>query len=72
MTDSSTIIVLLTISVILLSAVIIVLLGVLAILIIRLNRIVKHIESVSKNVAEATAWFTPTKLFSSIFELFNR
>lgn len=72
MEDSSTIIVLLTITVIMLAAVIIALLGVVAVLVYRINRIVKHIESVSKNVAEATAWFTPSKLVGSILDLFNR
>jgi len=71
MSDSATIIVLLTITVIILSVVIVVLLGAVTVLLLRLNKIAKNIESISNNVAEATSWFSPTKLISTIVSAFR-
>jgi hypothetical protein len=66
MSDSSTIIVLLTVTVIILSVVIVVLLGAVTFLLLRLNKIAKNIESVSNNIAEASAWLSPAKVISTI------
>ena len=72
MSDSSTIIVLLTITVIILSVVIVVLLGAVTFLLLRLNRIAKNIEAVSNHVAQATEWFSPTKVISTVVSAFRR
>ena len=72
MSDSSTIIVLLTITVIILSIVIVALLATVTVLLFRLNRIAKSIEAVSNNLAEATEWLSPVKLFSTIFDVFRK
>ena len=72
MGESTTIIVLLTITVILLSIVIVALLATLTVLVIKINRIAKNIESVSNHVAEATEWLSPTKLISTIVDIFRR
>ncbi len=72
MSDSSTIIVLLTITVIILAIVIAVLLASVTFLLLRLNRIAKNIEAVSNHVAEATEWFSPVKLISTVVEAFRR
>lgn len=72
MSDSSTIIVLLTITVIILSVVIVALLTAVTFLLLRLNKIAKNIEAVSNNVAEATEWLSPTKLISTIVGAFRR
>jgi hypothetical protein len=72
MGDSATIIVLLTITVILLSIVIIALVAAITVLIVRLNKIAHNIEAISSNVAEATEWFSPTKIFSTIVDTFRR
>lgn len=71
MGESSTIIVLLTVTVILLSLVIVALLAVITVLIVRINRIVKNIESVSNHVAQATEWFSPVKVVSTIVDVFR-
>lgn len=72
MSDSSTIIVLLTITVIILSVVIVVLLGAVTFLLLRLNRIAKNIEAVSNNIADATEWFSPVKIISTIVGAIKR
>jgi hypothetical protein len=72
MSDSSTIIVLLTITVIILSVVIVVLLASVTVLLIRLNRIAKNIESVSNHIAEATEWLSPVKLFSTVVDFIRK
>ena len=72
MAESSTIIVLLTITVILLSVVIVALLATITVLILRVNRIAKNVEKVSGNVAEATEWLSPVKLFSTVVDMFKR
>lgn len=72
MADDSTVIVLLTITVIILSFVVVVVLGIVTVFLLRINRILRHIDTLSKNVAEASAWLTPVKLLSSIRDLFNR
>ncbi len=72
MSDTSTIIVLLTITVIILSLVIVALLTVVTLLLLRLNKIAKNLESVSSNVAQATEWLTPTKVIGTVMSVFKR
>jgi len=72
MEDSSTIIVLLTVTVILLSLVIVALLAVITVLVIRINKIAKNIESVSNHIAEATEWLSPVKVVSTIVDVFRK
>ncbi len=71
MTDSSTIIVLLTITVIMLSIVIVALLVTITILVARVNHIAKNIETVSANVAHATEWINPVNVVSAIAGFFG-
>ena len=72
MGESSTIIVLLTVTVIILSIVIVALLAGVTILMIRLNKIAKNIESVSTNIAEATQWANPVKLITTVVNAIKR
>jgi len=72
MSDSSTIIVLLTVTVIILSIVIVALIATVTVLLFRLNKIAKNIEAVSNHIAEATEWFSPAKLFSTIVSVFRK
>ena len=72
MSDSSTIIVLLTVTVIILSVVIVALIATVTVLLFRLNRIAKSIEAVSNNLAEATEWLSPVKLFSTALSIFRK
>ena len=72
MGESSTIIVLLTITVILLSVVIVALLATVTILVLRINKIAKNVESVSNHVAEAIEWLSPTKVITTIVDVFRR
>ncbi len=72
MGESSTIIVLLTITVIILAVVIAALLAAVTFLLVRMNKIAKNIEAVSNNIAEATEWFSPVKLISTIVSAIKR
>jgi len=72
MSDSSTVIVLLTITVIILSIVIVALLAAVTFLLLRLNKIAKNIEAVSNNLAEATAWLSPAKIITTVMSTFRR
>lgn len=72
MGESSTIIVLLTITVIILSVVIAALLAAVTFLLVRLNKIAKNIEAVSNNIAEATSWFSPAKIISTVVGAIRR
>ncbi len=72
MNDSSTIIVLLTVTVIILSIVIVALLAAVTLLLLRLNKIAKNIESVSSHIAQITEWFSPVKLVSTVVDVFRR
>jgi hypothetical protein len=69
MSDSSTIIVLLTITVIILSIVIVALLAAVTLLLLRLNKIAKNIESVSTSIAGAAEWLSPVKIISTIVDM---
>lgn len=72
MGESSTIIILLTITVIILSVVIVALLAAVTFLLVRLNKIAKNIEAVSNNLAEATEWFSPVKIISTVVNAIKR
>ena len=72
MEDAQTIIVLLTIIAALLSIVILVLLGTIISLLIRINAIMKKVDKITMNVASATDWLSPTKVFSEIKKLFRK
>jgi flagellar basal body-associated protein FliL len=72
MGESSTIIVLLTITVIILSVVIVALLAAVTFLLVRLNKIAKNVEAVSNNIAEATQWVNPTKLITTVINAIRR
>lgn len=72
MGETSTIIVLLTITVIILSVVIVALLGAVTFLLMRLNKIAKNIETVSTNIAEATQWANPVKLITTVIGAIKR
>ena len=72
MGESSTIIVLLTITVIILAVVIAALLAAVTFLLVRMNKIAKNIEAVSNNIAEATEWLSPVKLISTIVGAIKR
>lgn len=72
MSDSSTIIILLTITVIILSVVIVALLATVTFLLLRLNRIAKNIEAVSSHIVEATEWLSPAKVIGTVVSAFRR
>ncbi len=69
--ETATAISLLTINVIVLSAVILALLIIVIVLLIKLNKLVNNVHQVSENVAKATEWFSPVKVFSEIGSLFR-
>lgn len=72
MQDMQTAIILLSIIVGILSFVILVLLGLLIALLVKVNRITKRIDSITINIAKATEWFSPTKVFNGIANLFGK
>jgi hypothetical protein len=68
----TTIITLLTIAVILLSIVIIALLAAVVMVVVKVNRIAKSLDDITSNVASATAWLSPMKLFSEAAKIFRK
>ncbi len=70
--ESNTIIVLLTVTVILLSVVIVAVLAALIIALVRLNKLVKSITATASNVAAASEWLSPVKIFSYASKLFRK
>jgi len=69
--ETATAISLLTINVIVLSVVILALLIIIIVLMVRLNRIASTMQQVTQNVASATEWLSPTKLFSYVAAFFQ-
>ena len=51
---------------------IVALLATVTVLIVRLNKIAKNVEAISHNVASATEWFSPMKIFSIVADVFKR
>lgn len=72
MQDMQTAIILLSIIVGLLSVVIVALLGVAIALLLKLRQIAKRVDTITTNVARASEWFSPTKVFSEIGKLFGK
>lgn len=70
--DMNLVITLLTISVILLSVVIIALLAAVTLVIIKVNHIAKSVDQITSNIASATAWANPVKLFTEVFTAFRK
>lgn len=67
-----TIITLLTVTVILLSVVILALLVMVTVVLIKVNQLVKNFDRISHNVASATEWLSPSKVFGEISSLFRK
>ena len=69
--ETATAISLLTINVIVLSVVILALLIIVIVLLIKLNKLVSNMHQVSENVAKATEWLSPVKVFSELGNIFR-
>ncbi len=69
--DVSTAITLLTINLVVLSVVIILLLVVAIVLIVKLNKVANSVQQTTANIAHATEWFSPVKLFSEVAKVIN-
>ncbi len=65
-------IVLLTVVVVLLSVVILALLISAVVLLVKLRRIANQAEEITQNVAAATAWLSPTTVFSAAVRAFRK
>lgn len=72
MQDMQTVIVLLSIIVTILSVMVIALLGVMIALLIKTRRIIQRVDDVTANIAKATEWLSPTKMFGEIMRLFGK
>ena len=69
--ETATAISLLTVNVIVLSIVILVLLIIVVVLLIKLSKLINNLQHVSDNVAKATEWLSPQKIFSEIIHVFR-
>jgi uncharacterized protein YoxC len=70
--ETQTIITLLTIAVILLSTVMVALLAIVIVVLVKLQKIAQNLDNVMKNVAAASEWLTPAKVFGQIINLFRK
>lgn len=70
--DMNVLVTLLTVAVVLLSIVIVALLAVMTIVLVKVHRIVKTLDAITQNVASATDWLSPVKVFNQIVRLFRR
>lgn len=70
--EMQTIVVLLTITVVLLSIVIVSLLAVAIAVLVKVRKIARSLERITTNVASATDWLTPAKVFSEAIKLFRK
>ncbi|QJU07790.1 hypothetical protein FBF29_03785 [Candidatus Saccharibacteria bacterium oral taxon 488] len=72
MEDMQTVIILMTAVIIIHSVTIIVLFGVIIALLTKLKRLVNHAEATVSNIAQATEWLSPVKLFTEVVQLFRK
>ena len=71
MEDMQTVIILMTVVIIIHSVTIIVLFGVI-ISLLKLKRLVNQAEAAVSNIAQATEWLSPVKLFTEVVQLFRK
>ena len=72
MEDMQTVIILMPVVIIIHSVTIIVLFGVIIALLTKLKRLVNHAEATVSNIAQATEWLSPVKLFTEVVQLFRK
>lgn len=70
--EMQTVVTLLTITVILLSVVIVTLLAIMIAVFVKIKRVMTSLDRVSRNVADATEWLTPARLFREFTQAFRR
>lgn len=71
MQDMQTVIILLSVITGLLSIMILALLGALIALLIKLRQLAARVDAVTTNIAKATEWLSPTKVFREVAQLFR-
>lgn len=69
--DTTTVITLLTINLIVLSVVIIAVIVAVIVLVVKMNKIASNIQETTAHVAKATEWLSPVKVFTEIFNAFR-
>jgi hypothetical protein len=69
--DTNVVITLLTITVVLLSLVIVALLAIATVVLVKINRVLRSIEAITQNIASASDWLSPVKMFHHISKLFR-
>lgn len=72
MEDMQTVIILLSVVAGLLSVMTLVVLGVLIALLIKLRQLATRVDTVTTNIAKATEWFSPSKVFGEVARLFKK
>jgi len=72
MQDMQTVIILLSVIVGLLSVVILALLAAVIALLVKLRQVARRVDTVTANLAMATEWLSPKKVFREISNLFSR
>ena len=70
--DTNVVITLLTITVVLLSIVIIALLTAAVIVLVKVQRVVKNLDQIMQNVADASDWLSPMKMLTYVSRLFRK
>lgn len=72
MEDMQTVIILLSVITGLLSLMTLALLGALIALLVKLRQLAARVDAVTTNIAKATEWLSPTKVFREVAQLFKR
>ncbi len=72
MQDMQTVIVLLSIIVTILSIMVVVLLALAIVLLVKIRKIASTVDTVTTNIARATEWLSPAKVFKEISQLFGK
>ena len=72
MEDMQTVIILMTVVIIIHSVTIVVLFGVIISLLTKLKRLVNQAEAAVSNIAQATEWLSPVKVFTEVARLFRK
>ena len=72
MEEMQTVIILMTVVIIIHSVMIVALFGIMIALLVKIKKIAGQVETTTKNLAHATEWLSPVKVFNSAFSAFKR
>ncbi|MDO4713024.1 MAG: hypothetical protein Q4B05_03950 [Candidatus Saccharibacteria bacterium] len=72
MQDMHTVVILLSVLVGLLSILSLIMMGVIIALLVKVRRIAHKVDTITGNIARATEWLSPAKVFGEIRQLFHK